>query len=241
MSHFLFLCSDFGWSVYRPTVGEKIMDPAKVSRARQGVPTSSESKERKSRIRDGSGAFYNWTGYPDVYPLTRGPEYVPKLCAKILTRKEYWSSQAKEFAAFIYVSVQPSPEWRQHMTTPIDSFDEFTSYRAMNDSLWRTFSTPSCNHSEVEHYERPVKLGPDAIVLTGWSNAFEVLEACPERVLIFQTRSSLAIRWLAVKAGTRGRLVMPHRREVMLRTPTCCDECALEHTASMPGRWSLIL
>jgi len=241
-ARFLSLCSDFGWSVYLDTIGDK--DPAssrpELVRIQKGTPTNSRTGERKFKIRDGPGVRF--IEYPDEYPLTRGPEYLPRLSVRVLSRKVYWSSRSQEFEATVYFSLEPSPEWQQRMRdTVVTACDDIAGYRGMNDKLWLTHSTSPCGHPVQVRFETPIKLGPDAVALIGYSSAFEAIEPCPERVLIFLTRSDPRIRWLAIAANARSLPRDPFHRSVMLRTMNCCDECALEHVASLPGRWSLIL
>jgi hypothetical protein len=242
-SQFLFLAlsSDFGWSVFLDTVGDK--DPASsrpdLVRVVKGTPTNSKTGERKFKIRDGGG--FRAVEYPDSYPLTRGPEYTPSLAGRVINRKVFWSSRAQEFQATIYYSLEPSPEWRQHMAASIPTFDEIAKYRSMHDSLWETHLTTPCDHAQNKIVEKPIKLGPDALVLTGWNPAFEIMSPAPERILILRTRADPRIRWLAVDSNSRTLRSDPLYRAMMLRAPNCCEECALKHVAPLPGRWVLIL
>ena len=52
MERFLFLCSDFGWSVYLDSVGDK--DPAnirpEVVHVQRGTPTNLQTGERKFKM-----------------------------------------------------------------------------------------------------------------------------------------------------------------------------------------------
>jgi hypothetical protein len=242
-SNFLYVCSDFGWSVILSTAMDK--DPAdtrpELVFVRKGTPTNKRTNERKLRIRDGTGFTYK--EYPDVYQLQRGPEYIPRTVATVTKRTEYWAVQSQEFELTLYYTVVPTPEWCQYRVSP---FEAFTSYRAMQDSLWQTFSTEACehgrlNHDTVQYPSTSVKLGPDAAALLGWSTAGEILQPWPERILILLTRGERHIRWLAIISAVRGRGLETNYREVMLRTRDCCEACALDQVASRPGRWTLIL
>jgi hypothetical protein len=242
--YFLSLCSDFGWSVFLSTVGDK--DPAscrpELIHVRQGSPMNSLSGERKSRIRDGAG-FWVQKDYPEPSDiLIRGPEYLPRLSAKVLTRKEYWSSRTLEFESTLYFNISPSPEWRHQMSEDTPTFDQFTGYRNMHDTLWYTFITPACGHPVESHVEQPIPLGPDAAVLLGWRKNFETYRVgCPERILILLTRSDPRIRWLAIASNMRSFSNETSSRSLMLRAPNCCDSCALAYVAGISGRWALIL
>jgi hypothetical protein len=65
-NHFLYLCSDFGWSVVMSTAKDE--DPADIRpelvHVRKGTPTNERTNERKLRIRNGT-CFTN-KEYPDV-------------------------------------------------------------------------------------------------------------------------------------------------------------------------------
>jgi hypothetical protein len=185
-SFYLFLCSDFGWSVYLDTVCDH--DPAscrpELVRVVKGTPTNSKTGERKFRMRDGGG--FRTVEYPDSYPLTRGPDYIPSAAGRVLKRTVFWSSRAQEFEATIYYSIEPSPEWRQQMADPIHAFDELAKFRSMHDNMWETHLTATCDHAQDEFVGKPVKLGHDAIALMGWLPAFEVIGAAPERIIILK-------------------------------------------------------
>ena len=242
----LLLSSDFGWSVFLDTVGDK--DPGVIRpelvHVKRGTPTNSKTKERKLRILDGRS--HGPARMPSTYLLLRGLEYSPRLAARVHLssgRQEYWTSRTQEFEASVYLSVEPSPEWRQH--PGVSPWQQVIRYGTMHESLWNTHSTPYCDHPRVSE-PKPTKLGPDAVALMGSTYSSEsdaqneTHELYPERIIIYLTRGDARIRWLAIEnaAFARGN---PLYREVMLRTDGCCDACALEHTASLPGRWTLIL
>jgi hypothetical protein len=133
--------------------------------------------------------------------------------------------------------MEPSPEWRQKMFPDVvDKIDEVTSYRALQDAVWMVYLTNGCNHPVEDRPTEPITLGLDAVAVTGWGTAFEILEVCPERILILQTRSDPHLRWLAILSNSRSK-----SRGSMLRTSKCCDQCALNQVAALSGRWSLIL
>ena len=243
---YLFLCSDFGWSVFLDTVGDK--DPGVVRpelvHVKRGTPTNSKTKERRLRIRDGRG--YNSLHMPETFQLLRGLEYLPRLAARVHPtkgRQEYWTSRTEHFEATIYLSVEASFEWRQHSDVP--SWQQVIKYGNMQKILWSTHSSPYCDHPRLSE-PAPTKLGPDAVVLMGFDSLGENIahnetqEVYPERIIIYLSRGDARIRWLAIENAVSGR-EHPVCREVMLRTAGCCDACALEHTASLPGRWTLIL
>ncbi|KAL9621135.1 MAG: hypothetical protein Q9160_004386 [Pyrenula sp. 1 TL-2023] len=239
---FVFLCSDYGWSVFFDTVGD--VDPGMIRpelvHIQKGTPTKKGTNERKSRVYDGYGIAGK--GYPDQYPLERGMTYTPRAAARVRQRTEYWVTQAEGFELTLYFSIDPAPEWLNHHG--VETFEESTGYRTMQELLWRTYSTPPCDHprSQGSHKDRKAfKLGPDTTALLGWSDGVGFISEVVERILICLTLGQARIRWLAVVAPGTDTGTDGNARRVMLRTEECCEECALEHTASLPGRWSLIL
>lgn len=195
-------------------------------------------------MKDGGG--YSILTIPKTEPLLRGLEYLPRLAAsvnRLSGRKELWTSRTQDFEACVLVSGDPSPEWRQHPS--VSSSQDVSRYGSMHDSLWQTFQTPCCDHPRVSA-PGPTKLGPDAAALLGFSICGEQAvydkthEPYPERIIIYLTRGDARIRWLLIHNAGAGN-DNPISREVMLRTGDCCDACALEYTASLPGRWTLIL
>jgi hypothetical protein len=245
---FLFLVSDFGWSVFFDTLCDK--DPAEVTPelicVAPGTPTNIKTEEQKHLLRDGV-SFQN-SEYPSNYPLFTGATYLPRCAARVPERKNLWTSRAQEFELTLYYPIKPSAEWCTYKITPntepsrspeiVSTFEECCGFREMQAKLWQTYSTPDyiCTHPVLHEIEEPIKLGPDAITLLGWSNVRELIQAWPQRILILLTRGDRHIRWLAILEHCRKR-----GRELMLRTPNCCDECALKHVVSQPGKWILVL
>lgn len=247
----VFLCCEFGWSVYFDTFGDR--DPTQVKpefvHIREGVPTNKRTMERKMSLCDG-GSTPSPISTPsrDNSQPIRGREYVPRSSATA-SWTEFWSTGAEAFEHSMYYSVTPKQEWREHGREP---HQQFSYCRKMQAMLWETFTTSACDHS-LNDSKRPIKLGMDAAAVLGWSNDQEKIEAVTERFLICLTKGEPRIRWLAAQSsvflGRRSIAVDLETdptcrvREVMLRTPDCCDSCALEQTAAVPGNhyWILIL
>ena len=247
----VFLCCDFGWSVYFDTFGDR--DPTQVEpelvHIREGVPTNKRTMERKMFLCDGRG-----TPSPIATPsrdnsqLIRGRDYVPRSSATA-SWTEFWSTGVDAFEHSMYYSVTPKQEWREHGREP---HQQFSYCRNMQTMLWETFATAACDHS-LNESKSPIKLGMDAAAVLGWRNDQEKIEEVTERFLICLTKGEPRIRWLAAQTsiflGRRCGAIDSQTdpevrvREVMLRTPDCCDSCALEQTAEVPGNhyWILIL
>ncbi|KAL8767963.1 MAG: hypothetical protein Q9209_005634 [Squamulea sp. 1 TL-2023] len=250
----VFLYCDFGWSVYFDTFGDR--DPTQVkpqlAHVRKGVPTNRKTMERKMFICDSHMTPSPLSGWRDVRKddrqLIRGREYVPRSSATA-SRTDFWSTGAQAFQYAMYFRVNPKQEWREHGCEPFQAFSYCCN---MQNKLWETFTTAPCDHS-LSDLKGPVKLGMDAAVALGWINDESKIEQVTERFLIFLTKGEPGVRWLAAGAsvwlGRECRAVESQThpevrvREVMLRTEDCCDSCALEQTAAVPGNhyWILIL
>ena len=183
----------------------------------------------------------------DSQPI-RGREYVPRSSATA-SWTEYWSTGAEAFEHSMYYRVTPRPEWREYDREPSQVF---SSCRLMQVLLWETFTTAACDHP-LDNSKKPIKLGVDAAAVLGWKNNQGKIEEITERILICLTKGEPRVRWLAAHSSIfLGRecpaIDLPTNpgtrvREVMLRTEDCCDSCALEQAAAVPGKhyWILIL
>ncbi len=246
-SECLLLCSDFGWSVFLDTIGDK--DPAEVKphlvHIQRGVPTNARTNERKLQIIDGRNVTFE---LPRVYriPPEKKMWCIPKTVAKVTRRSEYWTTLARQFELSLGLLVEPSPDSELlQFGIQASGIEHWMACRTMHRQIWETFLTPSCQHEPEVIPKTPLNLGPDALALLGWSTAGEAVGSgpYPQRVVIFLTRGDARLRWLAVGNATEGSGAPEpqDKREAMLRTADCCDKCALEHVSSLPGRWTLIL
>lgn len=246
-----FLCCEFGWSVYFDTFGDK--DPTQVNpeliHIRKGVPTNKRTMERKMFLFDGNPALGPISTFDeDNSQPIRGREYVPRSSATA-SWTEFWSTGAEAFEHSMYFHIIPNQEWREHGRK---SYHTFSHCRSMQTALWETFTTAACDHS-LNDLKTPIKLGMDAAAVLSWTANQEKIEEVTERFLICLTKGEPRIRWLAahssVIAGRRWPALDLQTdpgvrvRQVMLRTPDCCDSCALEQTAAVQGNhyWILVL
>lgn len=80
------LCSDFGWSIFFDTYGER--DPAEtrpeILHVQCGTPVRANTGERKIRIRD--GLHIPTITYPNSYSLEHGASYKPRAAASSSVR-----------------------------------------------------------------------------------------------------------------------------------------------------------
>ena len=250
-SEIVFLCSEFGWSVFLDTVGDK--DPAAVKphlvHVAKGVPTNVKTNERRSLIVDGALNFTR--DFPRVYriPPAQTGLSIPRAVAQVTRRTEYWTTRSSQFEMCLHFVVEPGPHSELHQFG-FRPFKDWASCRSMQKNIWETFLTPPCDHQPETCPKTPLKLGPEAVAILGWSNGGEGTESGPytQRIVIFLTRGDARVRWLAVQnavspwAHTGAGAPEPcDKREAMLRTLDCCDECALVYVSSLPGKWTLIL
>ncbi|KAL8751805.1 MAG: hypothetical protein Q9199_006175 [Rusavskia elegans] len=248
----VFLFSDFGWSVYFDTFRDR--DPTQIkpelAHVRRGVPTNRKTMERKMLICDShmnvGPMFRDLNEYNSQ--LIKGREYVPRSSATA-SCTDFWSTGAQAFQHALYFRVNPKQEWREHGREP---FQQFSNCCGMQNMLWESFTTAPCDHP-LSNSEGPVKLGMDAAAVLGWMNVEDKIWQVTERFLICLTKGEPSVRWLAAMTsiwlGRRSSALESQThpeirvREVMLRTEDCCDTCALEQTAAVPGNhyWILIL
>ena len=237
----LFLRSDFGWSIFLDTIGDK--DPAHIRRdlvhIQRGIPTDTRTNEQKSYIHD--GPVYKCNMYDGIGHVLRDKQIVPRSAAKVQKRTEYWNSLAENFELLVYFTIQQTHEWRQHHE--LEPFTESTSYRQMHDLLWQITFTQHCEH---EHEQRIspdiIELGDDAVAVLGWNIHGEFERGLSAKIYIFLTRGESGLRWLAIKDAVH---FMQDQENTMiritLRIDECCDKCALEQAEAFTGRCILIL
>ena len=255
-----FLFCNAGWSIFFDVVGEK--DPSKVRpellHVVEGVPTNDKTKEQKCILRDGSGVN---SPPPDCLPQIRRSCLEERQVAKLVRRQEAWVSFTDALELVTYVTLQYTDQAianmdplgdmglseaektskLQDLSTP---FDIPLSYRTLHKMLWSCHVTPRCKHSGGPRDDASTtRLGIDAIISFCLSPCLpmenaEQEEDVPEKMRIFLTRDAPTLRWMIVNSYLDERL---SERNLMLRDTACCDECALNHTASFPGKWFLVL
>ena len=244
-SHSLFLCSDFGWSVFLGTIGDK--DPEDVRpyliHVKKGVPTDVRTNERKSRIIDGVGLHFSQPPRLLRIPPQAEHTVIPSAVAQVVRRREYWTTHSQHFELALLMKVEPTKHSVLYQFG-FQSLEVAISCRVMHEQVWETYTTPSCDHQPESAPSNALKMAPDALAIMGWNNGGDNLESgpYPQRVLVLLSRGDPRLRWLAVINATRNHPPeVCDKRNVMLRTRDCCDTCALEHVFSLQGRWILIL
>jgi len=241
-SNFLFLVSDFGWSVHLSTVGAQ--DPASVRpefiHVRKGTPTNAKTKERKLRMRD--GITIGEDPALDGIPLERKPDFEPRPVAKLVQRTDYWVSRLREFELTVQATFNLAPDLENHVGRP-EARGIFKP-RTMYESLSKTFSTPCCKHKpRVDgscEAEPKVRVGPDVFVYQGGG----VTKSFDDRIVMLSTGGEPYLRWMAIQDRAHisdFTVDADASRVMMLRSNRCCNSCALNFVASLEGKWALIL
>ena len=245
----VFMVSDFGWTLCLPSFGDT--DPAAANPEtlfiRRGVPTNAKTLEQKTRVRDSFDTL-QYTGTRAVklseWIVERGMTdfiYIPRCISPVVERTEYYGGRKDGFHLAITFRGEHSP--RPNLYTISSPFTITQSYRSFFNGLWETSFTPPCEHSA----ESPIKLqvaalGSDVATAAGnWSWGEEEFQApgqqLQERIIVILVKGDWRARWLAV--GTpRGN---KKSRNVMLRRPRCCENCAVKAAAALPGRWLVII
>ena len=230
--------------MFLDVVGDK--DPEDIKphliHIKKGVPTDARTSERKLQIADSPRLEAQ---HQRVYriPPAHTTSIIPEAAAQVTKRVEYWTIRPQRFEMMLMMSVKPTKD-SVLVQFDMQTEQDILSYRRMHDNIWETYVTPACGHAPELKPKTTLQLAPDAIAIWGWSNAAEALESgpYPHRVVIFLTRGDPRARWLGVQnAIETGPAELCDRRESMLQSRDCCDQCALEHTFSLPGRWTLIL
>jgi hypothetical protein len=224
-----FLISDFGWSIYLDCIGDN--DPANVFpealHVKKGVPTNEETNEQKMRIED--APIDRLRILPGLEVMDRGETYLPRCATQVTHRAEYFASRGDKFILSIRFKVNG------HNTQ--GTFDVPTSYRGLHAALWKAHLTKPCEHTGITISES-AKLGPDTVTVKVHSNPRGSMHL-PERIIIGLVKGDQRLRWLAILGCVHSWHLS--RREAMLRSDECCENCALDAAASQPGKWCVII
>ena len=258
------LWSDFGWSVYLDIVGDK--DPCEVSPQlvyiELGVPTDVKTGERRRLLRDIQKGVKEGTSSAQYhYPLLKGKTYLPSAAAQVICRREFWARQEQAFELLIFHDLQQRPYLGGEMI-PVDQHQQFhdvethrlntkqcydtTRYRTALTSVWNALVAPPdcCEHGSEDGTAHtplePARLGQDVVAVVGYCGPYT--HKLVHKVIIYLTSGDKRLSWLALSLFERAASTQCDTpRTAMVRHPECCPSCALEYTASLPGRWVLIL
>ena len=249
------LQSDSGWSVFYDIVGDK--DPSEVTpelvHVQRGVPTHVSSGERRKILLDGV--------YPPKsqnFPTIKGSSYLPKNNLRIHQRKEFWDRNAREFRLTVSIDVHVV-HYEGARDIPSKAYPKFQAleaelmarakflggygYQEAHSALWEATLTPldCCKHGfpGVRGTTDHAQLGPHAAVVAGYEAPYKIEDGVavrlPHTVIILLTLGDPRLRWLALTASKNTG------RDIIIRRPECCPNCALEHAANWHSQCHVIL
>ncbi|KAF2489580.1 hypothetical protein BU16DRAFT_543979 [Lophium mytilinum] len=251
----IFMVSEFGWTLFLPSFGSNDGDPAQINPENlyllEGVPTNKKTGERKFRVRDALLSSIEFIGsgigggrVQSAWVIENSVlHYEPRCVSPVLERHEFYGPSNAAFNVMIrFMGEHLEP------AMPNDNkrtFDVQKSYRGLHDNLWHTYRAPTCEHGSLSHGERPIaaRLSVDVATAAGnWSWHF--LEQSkrnnsniPERIVVVLVKNNPRSRWLAVSVAVEAKT----SRNTMLRGPGCCEDCAVQAAAKLPGKWFVII
>jgi hypothetical protein len=251
----VFMVSESGWTLFLPSFSSNDGDPAQINPEKlfllEGVPTNKKTGERKFRVRDALLSSIEYTGNnigggrdQSAWVIENsGFHFEPRCVSPVLQRHEFYGPSTDAFNVMIrFIGEHLEPVMsNDHKRT----FDTQKSYRGLHNNLWHTHRAPACEHDGISHDERPntARLNVDVATAAGnWSWHF--LEQgsrndnnVPERIVVVLVKNNPRARWLAVSVAFEAK----RSRNTMLRGPGCCEDCAVQAAAKLPGKWFVII
>ena len=241
----IFLTCHQGWSLFHSVVGDQ--DPGEIACDRlcikQGVPTNTQTLERKHRIVDARHS--DKMGYSTPKVFKRESSYLPRCVTIVRERKEHYSSVIEEFRLSIRFDIEELDYHNRKDTQDITSgqpqrYSMYASYSQFHRALWGVVKTMPCPHRELGNREL-LPLDLDAVTASGliWANGDG--DAAGIRICICLVKGNARARWLVVNG------IMPNahpgmiQRRVMLRSKDCCADCAVKAAGRMKGDWLVVL
>ncbi|KAL8926241.1 MAG: hypothetical protein Q9172_001883 [Xanthocarpia lactea] len=241
----LFLTCHQGWSLFHSAVGDQ--DPGEIACdllcIKQGVPTNTQTLERKHRIVDAMlpDNMGDWT--PRVFK--RESSYLPRCVTIIRERKEHYSSGIEEFKLSIRFDIEELDYHNRKDTQRITSrepqrYSMYASYLQFHESLWGVVKTMPCPHRGLGDREL-LPLDLDAMTVSGlyWANGEG--DAAGIRICICLVKGNARARWLVVYGIQPTANTSKIQRRVMLRSKDCCVDCAVKAAGRMKGNWLVVL
>ncbi|KAF2264351.1 hypothetical protein CC78DRAFT_568300 [Lojkania enalia] len=221
-----FAVSDFGWSIYLDTVGEK--DPEEVRpellHLEEGVWIMNNTFRRKLRIRDANHArHWDPSSVSQMVVIDRGEMYIPRCVTTVLERKDYCCDRDKELLIGLKFVVDESAITQRADSAP--RFELYSSFRFMHQTLWTGVKlTKSCSHDEEDTRER--RLPMNTVTVGGLGEGFQFEQETPERLCIALVHGDSRSRWLSVLPGGNRQIMLRRRYQ------TCVD-CAVQQAACL--------
>ncbi|KAL8748142.1 MAG: hypothetical protein Q9184_007502, partial [Pyrenodesmia sp. 2 TL-2023] len=171
----VFLTCHQGWSLFYSSVGDH--DPGEIECEslciKPGVPTNTQTLERKHRIADAPPI---WSNQGDRRPkkFPREDSYLPRSVTIVHERKEHYSSRVDEFRLSIRFNIEELEYHTRNYRDPAEQparYSMYASYAQFHEALWGVVKTMPCPHRGGEDCE-PLPLDLDALTARGltWGN-----------------------------------------------------------------------
>ncbi|MCJ1235159.1 hypothetical protein MMC14_003125 [Varicellaria rhodocarpa] len=233
--------SDFGWSIVLSNVGDD--DPSQVQPSllsvQKGVPTSTLTQVRKNRVLDTLNVIGGTVGSVKV---EQKKHYKPCCISKVTDRNDHYASRDQEFWHTMSFLVE-NPALAPNVPLAYRQLTLSASYRQLQRVLFKIVRPSPCPHWRDPPLET-AKLTPQIATVRGFSwSVPEPAETEGHRICIVLVKGSRWARWLAI-AGIRGDgdpTTFKPQRQVMLRGDDCCEDCAVNMAADLPGKWVVII
>lgn len=240
-----FLTSHSGWSLFYSSVGD--CDPETVNcellAIKRGVPTNSQTSERKYRIKDAPPVGSNLR---TPVLVDKGGSYLPSCVTKVYMRTEQYSSRSNEFWLSIRFGIDEldyTPRYLHGRSNVVDKhvkYSIYSSHYQFHDSLWGTMKTTPCSHPSAARGNLPLDL--DTVTAAGltWANGGGNVDES-YRICICLVKGDARARWLIVSG------ILPNldhgalTRRVLLRCDGCCEDCAVKAASTVEGTCLVIL
>ncbi|KAL8929251.1 MAG: hypothetical protein Q9208_001334 [Pyrenodesmia sp. 3 TL-2023] len=238
----VYLTCHQGWSLFYTSVGD--YDPGEMDCnslcIKQGIPTNTQTLERKHRIVDAPPI---WSNQGDRLPtmFKREDSYLPRCVTMVHERKEHYSSGTDEFRLSIRFEIEEleyhTRNYRDITVQPA-RYSMYASYSRFHEALWGVVKTIPCPHRGGEDCE-PLPLDLDAVTARGltWANG----DGFSPRICICLVKGNARARWLVVNGiipnPSPGMII----RSVLLRCKDCCVDCAVKAAGKMKGKWLVVL
>ena len=154
----------------------------------------------------------------------------------IRSRLEYYGARRDDFQLSIKFSgfeiLDKSPFY--HSPGEPRIFHTFRSYRNFLKGLWSVAFAPPCEHPQDEDTER--KLDVETATIKDF-----LAPEITERIALYLVKHCSRSRWLEVAKSGLNEFFNRQERFTMLRGNNCCEDSAVNATASIMGKWVFII
>lgn len=237
------LTSHHGWSLFYSSVGD--CDPGQVNcellSIKRGVPTNTQTGERKYRIADAPAIEWN-VRMPII--IDKGNSYLSRCLNKVHKRTEHYSSRIDEFLLSIRFDIEDfeRPQYTSQRNPEEGNmrYSIYASQSLFHEALWGIIKTTPCTHPKEDSRPLPLDLGTVTVAGLTWANG-DGQATSAERICICLVNEDARARWLVVHGLIPNSDAGALRRQVLLRCDGCCEDCAVKAASAMKGKWLVVL